>query len=118
MKTWKLVSGILTIIFFVIVSMQSCAAGVLNAMEANGGSSGSMGILVALFMLAGGIVSIATRNLQKKSGNISLIILFGFAALLGYTGYGNYSDLLIWASWCLVNAVIALVSLVRSNKGM
>lgn len=30
MKVWKLVSGILSIILFVFVSFQSCAAGVSN----------------------------------------------------------------------------------------
>lgn len=35
MKVWKLVSGILSIILFVFVSFQSCAAGVSNALEAN-----------------------------------------------------------------------------------
>lgn len=32
MKVWKLVSGILSIILFVFVSFQSCAAGVSNAL--------------------------------------------------------------------------------------
>ena len=41
MKTWKLVSGILSIILFVIVTFQSCAAGVANSLEANGETSGS-----------------------------------------------------------------------------
>ena len=59
MKVWKLVSGILSIILFVFVSFQSCAAGLSNALEANGEASGTAGIMVAVFMLAGGIVSIA-----------------------------------------------------------
>ena len=36
MKTWKLVSGILSIILFVIVSFQSCAAGIGNTLSENG----------------------------------------------------------------------------------
>lgn len=66
MKVWKLVSGILSIILFVFVSFQSCAAGVSNALEANGEASGSAGIIVAILMLAGGIVSIATRKSLGK----------------------------------------------------
>lgn len=73
MKVWKLVSGILSIILFVFVSFQSCAAGVSNALEANGEASGSAGIIVAILMLAGGIVSIATRKSLGKGGNIALI---------------------------------------------
>ena len=116
MKTWKLVSGILTIIFFIIVTFQSCAAGMLNAIENNGDSSGSIGILVAILMLAGGIVSIAVRNSTKKGGNITLIILFGLAAICGFAGHGNYSDLVIWSVWCFINAALAVVAIIKGNK--
>lgn len=90
MKVWKLVSGILSIILFVFVSFQSCAAGVSNALEANGEASGSAGIIVAILMLAGGIVSIATRKSLGKGGNIALIVLFGLAAIIGFAGYGKF----------------------------
>lgn len=115
MKTWKLVAGIISIILFVVVSFQSCAAGVVNALEDNGGTSGSVGILVAILLLAGGIVSIATRKSEGKGGNIALIILFGLAASCGFAGHGNYSDLVIWAVWCLINAVLAIVALVKNH---
>ena len=106
MKTWKLVSGILSMILFVIVTFQSCAAGVANSLEANGETSGSAGVFVAILMLAGGIVSVATRNSEKKGGNIALIVLFGLAALVGFTGFGSFSDLAIWSGWCLIKSFI------------
>lgn len=115
MKTWKLVSGILSIILFVFVSFQSCAAGLSNTLEANGEVGGSAGILVAIMLLAGGIVSIATRK-GGKGGNIALIILFGIGALLGFTLAGGYSDLKIWAAWCLICTILAIVSLVKTEK--
>lgn len=31
MKVWKLVSGILSMVLFILVAFQSCAAGVSNA---------------------------------------------------------------------------------------
>ena len=113
MKTWKLVSGILSIVLFVFVAFQSCAAGVSNTLSENGEVSGSAGIIVAICLLAGGIVSIATRNSEKKGGNIALIVLFGLAALMGFTCAGSYSDLVIWAAWCLINAILAIVALVK-----
>ena len=116
MKTWKLVSGILSIILFIVVAFQSCAAGVVNVLEDNGEVSGSAGILVAILMLAGGIVSVATKNSVNKGGNIALIILFGFAALIGFANYGSYSDLAIWSGWCLINAVIAVIALFTGQK--
>lgn len=116
MKIWKLVSGILSIIFFALVAMQSCAVGMANTLEDSGEVSGSAGILVAVLMLAGGIVSIATRASEKRGGNIALLVLFGLAALLGFSNYGSYSDLAIWSGWCLINAVLAVVALVLGSK--
>jgi uncharacterized membrane protein HdeD (DUF308 family) len=83
MKTWKLVSGILSIILFILVAFQSCAAGMVNTLEDNGGSSGSVGLFVAILLLTGGIVSVATRKSIGKGGNIALVIIFGLAALTG-----------------------------------
>lgn len=60
MKTWKLVSGIISIVLFVFVSFQSCAAGVVNTMEENREVGGSAGLIVAIMLLTGGIVSIVT----------------------------------------------------------
>lgn len=100
---------------FVIVTFQSCAAGVANSLEANGETSGSAGVFVAILMLAGGIVSVATRNSEKKGGNIALIVLFGLAALVGFTGFGSFSDLAIWSGWCLINAAWAVAAMIKSK---
>ena len=116
MKVWKLVSGILSMILFALVTLQSCAAGVANALEENGETSGSAGLLVAALMLAGGIVSVATRKSTKKGGNIAMIVLFGLAALIGFANYGSYSDLAIWSGWCLINAVLAVIALIIGKK--
>ena len=75
MKIWKLVSGILCIVLFGLVTFQSCAAGVANAMEENGEIGGSAGVLVAILLLVGGIVSIVTRKSERKGGDIALIII-------------------------------------------
>lgn len=117
MKVWKLVSGILSIILFVLVAMQSCAAGVANTLQENGEVSGSAGIIVSVMLLAGGIVSIATRKSEKKGGNIALIILYGFGALTGFALAGSYADLNIWAGWCLICAILAVISIIKGSKG-
>ena len=116
MKTWKLVSGILSIVLFIFVSFQSCAAGMSNALEDNGELSGTAGLLVAILLLTGGIVSIVTRKSNGKGGNIALIILYGLGTLIGFAGHGSYSDLVIWAGWCLINAVLALVVIIKNEK--
>lgn len=116
MKTWKLISGILSIILFFLVVFQSCAAGIGNALSENGESSGGGGIIVAIMMLSGGIVSIATRKSEGKGGNIALIVLFCIGALIGFTLAGSFADLNIWAAWCLINAVLAVISIVKNKK--
>ncbi len=116
MKVWKLVSGILSMVLFILVAFQSCAAGLSNALENNGEVSGSAGLIVAVLMLAGGIVSVATRKSEKMGGNIALIILFGLAALLGFSNYGSFSDLMIWSVWCLLNAILAVVAIITGKK--
>ena len=116
MKIWKLVAGILDIILFVFVTFQSCAAGIANALAENDEASGSAGIIVAILMLAGGIVSIVTRKAKKNGGNIALIILFVLAAIVGFSCYGSFSDLAIWSAWCLINAAGALIAMFTRKK--
>ena len=116
MKTWKLVSGILCVVLFMIVMLQSCAAGLSNAIEGSEEISGTAGVFLAIMMLTGGIVSIATRKAKGKGGNIALIILFGLASVVGYAGKGSFSDLGIWAGWCLINVFFAVISLLKKEK--
>lgn len=116
MKNAKLITGILNIVFTLFIIFQSCAAGFVNIMENNGEVSGTAGVLVALLMLAGGIVEIATRNSNSKGSSIAVIVMFSLAALLGYSNAGSFGDLNIWASWCLAIAVMYIVFLVRSKN--
>ena len=115
MKTGKLVSGILSIVFLLF---KSALAGVTNTMPANGEAGRSAELFVAILLLAGGIVSICVRKSVKKGGNIALVVLFGLAALFGFTGAGSYGDLYIWSFWCLINAVLAVVALVKMKKSL
>ena len=93
MKTWKLVSGIISIVLSVFVVFQSMIAGLANALEESGQVSGSAGLVVSICMLCGGIVSIVSRKNNSKGTNIALIILFGLATFTGFVLAGNYSDL-------------------------
>jgi hypothetical protein len=116
MKTWKLVSGILSIVLFAFVAFQSCAVGIGNTMTDNGEVGGSAGIIVAILLLTGGIISIATKNSTGKGGNIALIVIFAIGAFLGFALAGGYSDLKIWAGWCLINVIMAVLSIAKKHK--
>lgn len=86
-------------------------AGLANALEESGQVSGSAGLVVSICMLCGGIVSIVSRKNNSKGTNIALLILFSLATLTGFVLAENYSDLYIWSAWCLINAVLAFISL-------
>lgn len=116
MKVWKLISGILSIVFAAFVVFQSGMAGLGNALAENGESSGSAGLFSAILMLAAGIVSIVTRKSAGNGGNIGIAIMFGLAALMGFTMAGSYSDLRIWAGWCLICLILAIVSIIINRK--
>ncbi len=115
LATWKLVSGILSMVLFLLVSFQSCAAGLGNAITNNGESSGSGGIILSILMLSGGIVSVATRKSERNGGNIALIILFLLASLIGFGSAGSFVDLNIWAAWCLINAILAIIAMAKNK---
>lgn len=68
MKTSRLIIGIISCILFLIISLQSCAAGVGNTLEENGEVSGSAGFILAICMLVAGITGICCRKL--KTGTI------------------------------------------------
>ena len=116
MKIWKLISGILCIVFSAMVLFQSCAAGVVTAIEENAAdTSAGGGMILAILMLAGGIISIATRK-GGKGGNIALLVIFLLAALAGFANQGVFKDLIIWSAWCLICAVLALIGIFTSRK--
>lgn len=116
MKTWKMVAGIISCVATVIVLFQSCAAGIVGAVEKSDSVGGSAGFIVALLMLSGGITSIVTRNSISTGGDTALIVLFGLAGLIATTMNGVYSDLIIWGIWCLVNAGLAFKSRMTKAK--
>ncbi|HCJ41064.1 hypothetical protein [uncultured Ruminococcus sp.] len=116
MKVAKLVLGILTILFSVIVTFQSCAAGVSNALEKNDSASGSAGLFVSMLMLTGAIVMIATRNSSGKGASIAAVIIFGLAALLAYPNSSTYGDLVVWGTLCVILAVVNLIAAIKTKK--
>lgn len=116
MKIWKLVSGILSIVFSGIVIFQSMAAGAYNALANTGDLGGSAGFLTAVLMIAGGIISIVTRKSAAKGGNIAIITVFVLAAAVGIFNSSVFEDLLIWGIWCLACAVMAFILLLKNRK--
>lgn len=114
MKTTKLVMGIISIILTFVILFQSCAATVGDALINEGGTSGGSGLLVAILMLIAGIVIIAARN--SRGGTIFSMIAYALAAVLGFTSFGIFKDLIVWGAISALFAIILLIDLIKSKK--
>lgn len=115
MKTVKLIIGIISIVLFGIIVFQSCAAGIGNALEDNGETSGSSGVFVAICMLIAGIVGIATR--KGIAGGFVSGGFYAVAGIIGISNYGSFGDLMIWSVLSFIFAVVFIVgSIMTKNK--
>ena len=112
MKIWKLVSGIISIVVFIIATFQSCATGVVNVLEDNETDmSAEGGIFVAFALLVAGIVSACVWKNASRGADVALILLYGIAALFGFMSLGTFSDLEIWSWWAAICSGMAFISL-------
>lgn len=107
-QTSRLVIGIISCCLFPIIALQSCAAGVSNALGDTGEVSGTFGILFAMLLLVAGIISIAMRKSENKVSYILPMCFYTIGSLLSAIGAGSYGDLFIWCSVGILFASIIL----------
>lgn len=113
MKTTKLVIGILSVVLFAFIAFQSCAVGVVNAVESNAAdTSGGAGMLLAFVFLVAGVVGAVARN--SKGAGITAGILYLFGAIVGFANQGTYGDLVVWAFISLAFGVVFLIGSLRT----
>ena len=95
-------------VLFVIVTVQSCAAGTANVMEGSNESSGSAGFFLAILMLVLGIIGVA----GKKSKACSIVAggLYAVGGLIGIANVGSFADLQIWSILSFCFAVFFILS--------
>lgn len=96
-STFRMVIGIISIVLFLLISLQSCMAGLGNVIGGSDEASGTAGFILAICMLVAGIVGIVLRN---KSTNPAFLVPAGFyifGAIIAGFNVGSYSDLAIWA---------------------
>ena len=110
----KKVIGIISIVLFFIVSFQSCAAGLGNAIQNNNEASGSAGIILAFFMLISGIILLCSKD--HKGMVITSIVLYVLAFLIGIANVGHFSDLQIWSILNLIFAILSGFHLYKNKQ--
>ncbi|WP_143463735.1 hypothetical protein [Levilactobacillus enshiensis] len=116
MKTTKLVTGIIMIIFAVFIFFQSMAVGVGDALEGGKHVSGTSGMFVAILYLASGIVYLATRKAEKMGGDIATFVMMILAWIIGLSDVGFYTDLQIWAWLAFIIGVGFFVWHIMANR--
>ena len=114
MKTTKLIIGIVSMVLFLIIAFQSCAAGIGNALEDNGEASGSAGFFVAIIMLIAGIVGVCTR--KSVGGGFVTAAFYAIAGLIGITNYGSFGDLMIWSVISFIFAVVFVIGSIMTKR--
>ena len=81
----RLVIGILLLVLSLFVLFQACAAGVVNTLEENTDDvGGTAGTIVAVFMIASGVIAIVTRNSKSKVGPIVTAVLLILGAIIAF----------------------------------
>lgn len=103
----KKVIGIISIVMFMFVSLQSCVATIIDI---NGGMSGMM---VAFLMLMAGIITLMSK--WSKGMTITATAMYGLAGLIGMTGAGLYADLVLWAGLSLIFMGLLIFDLVSKK---
>lgn len=95
--TPRLIINILSLVLFVLILFQSCAAGVVNTFIDEESVSGSAGALLAFCMLITGIIGICTRYSTENTGRYITGGLYALGGLMGLGDVGIYEDLELWS---------------------
>ena len=112
MKTWKLVSGIFTMLFSIFATFSGIVFGIDNAINKRADGGDNAVLLINMFFFMAGLVSVCVRK-SKIAGNIAIIILYGITALIGFSTGGSQGQWTIVAVWSTICAAIAAISLYK-----
>jgi len=114
MKTARMIIGIVSMVLFIVITFQSCAAGIGNALQDNNEVSGSAGFVLAVLMLVAGIIGVAAK--KSKGGTITAGVFYALGGLIGISNVGSYSDLAIWSILAFIFATVFIIGAICQKK--
>lgn len=114
MRLTRLVIGIISMVLFLFIALQSCAAGIGNTLADNKEVSGTAGFMLALCMLIAGIIGVAGR--KSKAASIVAGVFYALGGLIGIVNVGTYADLKIWSILSFIFALVFIVTGIRQKK--
>lgn len=114
MKTLRMVCGTICCCLFILIVVQSCAAGISNTINGSEEVSGTAGFFTAIMMLVAGVLSIV----GKKSNGVTItaICFYIVAGMLACTLYGSFKDLKIYGVLDFIFAILLLFSVFLGEK--
>ena len=111
----RFVIGILSMVLFLFIALQSFAAGISNVMADNNATSGSSGLFTAILFLIAGIVGLCTRNTRGIVGAAITAVLYFLGAILTFGTGGTYGDLPIWGGLSAIFGIVFVVCAVKTK---
>ena len=107
--------GVVTIMLFLVVEFNSCAVNLANSLGGIKKVDGTAGMILGLFMLVGGIISLCSKVYRGRI--IAAIIFYCAAGVIGYYNINSYHEIKIWMLFNAGFAVMLLINLiVKWNK--
>ena len=115
MKTARLCIGIISMVLFLFIMFQSCAAGIGEALSGEDGGGFNSGVIVAFLMLIAGIVGVCTR--KSAMGAFVTAGFYALAGIIGISSIGSiFADLVIWGALSLVFAFVFVVAGIQTKR--
>ena len=110
----KKVVGIISVVLFTLIALQSCVAGLGNVLEGSGEVSGSAGMMLAFIMLIAGVISLTSKT--SKGMIITAIVFYAIGGIIGISNVGSYSDLAIWSVLSFIFAGLLLFHFLKNKE--
>ena len=115
MKTARLCIGIISMVLFLVIMFQSCAAGIGEALTGDDTGSAGMGGAVAWLMLIAGIVGVCTR--KSAIGGYITGGIYLIAGIIGISSIGSiFADLVIWGVVSIIFAIVFVLGGIMTAK--
>lgn len=118
-STWaagRLTIGIISMVLFIFITFQSCAAGFVNAVEGNNATSGSAGLFTAFMFLIAGIIGVCTKNSKGATGPIITAVFYFIGAFMTIGSGSTFGDLPIWGVLSALFGVFFVACGIRSVR--
>lgn len=112
----RLIIGLASVLLSAGIMLQSCFAGLGNALSENGAVSGSQGMIMAFCMILGGLFAAITRNSMSRIVTMLPALFYWFGALMTVGSGSTYGDLPIWGDISFIFGLVYVIAGIKTKK--